>query len=95
MMRIVSMFTFRVFEWVGLHARACLYLLLPPVRVSPTLSTAFFAEPFGLVDSPLVLEVSVSGQRASCFFHATFCLVDVRVVWALLGRVKVQGSGRV
>ena len=44
-MRIVSMFTFRVFGWVGLHERACFYFLLRPVTVSATLSTAFLAEP--------------------------------------------------
>jgi hypothetical protein len=44
----------------------------------------FFAEPLAC-DSPLVLEVSVSGQGAGCFFHATFCLVDVPVGHALLG----------
>jgi hypothetical protein len=43
-MRIVSMFTFRVFGRVGLHARAC-YFLWRPVRASATLSTAFFVEP--------------------------------------------------
>lgn len=43
-MMIASMSTFRVFGSVGLHARMC-YFLLWPVRVSPTLSTAFLAEP--------------------------------------------------
>jgi hypothetical protein len=35
------MFTFWVFGCVALHARAC-YFLWRPVRVSATLSTAFF-----------------------------------------------------
>jgi len=30
------MFTFQVFGWVGLHARACFYFLLRHVRMSPT-----------------------------------------------------------
>jgi hypothetical protein len=34
---------------------------------------------FGLVDSPLVVEVSVSGHRAGGFLGATFCLIDVLV----------------
>ena len=77
-MMIVSMSTFRVFGWDGLHARAC-YLWLRPVRVSPTLSTALVTEPSARRRA-LVLEVSVSRQRAGCFLHVTFCLIDV-LVW--------------
>jgi hypothetical protein len=44
-MRIVSMATFRSFGLAWVHARACFYFLLRPLRVSPTLSTALFAEP--------------------------------------------------
>jgi hypothetical protein len=65
-MMIVSTFTFRAFGSVGLHARAC-YFLLRPVRVSPTLSTAFFAEPLAWSTRPSFLRClsPVSAPAAS------------------------------
>jgi hypothetical protein len=77
-MRIVSMSTFRVFGRVGLHARVLLLLLAAGEGVA-NLVDCFLYGPFELVDAPLVLEVSVSGQRADCFLHATFCLIGVLV----------------
>ncbi len=73
------MFTFRVFGWVGLHARACFYFLLRPVRVSAALSTAFLTELLAWSTRPFVLQMGVSGQRAGGFLRAAFCRVDVLV----------------
>jgi hypothetical protein len=54
-MRIVSMFTFRVFGWGGLHARACFSFFLRPVRVSATFWTALFVEPLAWWTRPCFL----------------------------------------
>jgi len=43
MMMVVSMFTFRVFGCVGLHARACFYFLRG-VRVWVAFASAFLTE---------------------------------------------------
>src|ERR1019366_4141533 len=74
MMRIVSMFTFRVFGWVGLHARACFYFLLRPVRLSPTLSTAFFAEPLAWSTRPLFLRCLSPVSAPAASFTRPFAL---------------------
>jgi hypothetical protein len=66
-MRIVSTFTFQMFGWGGLDARACFYFLLRPVRVSPILSAAFFAEPLAWSTRPSYLRCQspVSAPAAS------------------------------
>ena len=93
-MRIVITFTFRVFGWVGFHARAC-YFLLRPVRVLPTLSTAFFAEPLAWSTRPSFLRCLFPVSAPAASFTLTFCLIGVLVGHGRPWLVEDGGSVRV
>jgi catalase-related immune-responsive protein len=62
-------------------AHTCLYRLLRlrPVRLSVTISTAFFAEPLAWSTRPSFFRRLFPVSAAGSFLHATFRLVDVLV----------------
>jgi len=85
-MTMVSMFTFRVFEWAGSRACAC-YFLLRPARVLSTLAIAFFVEPFTWSTRPWFLRClsPVSAPAASFArpFALSMCLLVMGAPWWL------------
>jgi hypothetical protein len=88
------MVTFRVFGWDGLHARAC-YLWLRPVRVSPTLSKAFFAEPLAWSTRPSFLRCLSPVSAPAASFTRPFALSEFLSVVHVLAGWKAGGSVRV
>ena len=92
-MMIVSMVIFRMFGWVGLRA-GVLFLVAAGEGVA-NLVDGVLCGAFGVVDAPLVLEVSVSGSarrllpsrdllpyRCSCWSWMSFG-------WRKTGSVRV------